>query len=113
MERLKRLCSLRANSLLESVVALSIISVCLYIAIMVYASVFSPKTSVKAYSSQNKVYEVFYLQQIRQDSLLEQYNTDNWQIEEEYSTKKLKKITVHYKDSVQAYPERSFYIANE
>ena len=38
---------LNGNSILESVIALSIISVCLYIDVLVYSSVFSPKTAPK------------------------------------------------------------------
>lgn len=113
MPLLKSLCKITANSLLESVVALSIISVCLYIAIMVYATVFSPKTSAKYYNSQNKTSEAFYAIQLAQDSITADYDTANWEIEEEESTGNLKKVTVKYKDSVMSYPEKSFYIANE
>lgn len=109
MVRLRKLCNVDANSLLESVVALSIISVCLYIAIMIYTSVFTPKTSARFYSSQNKINEVFFVMQLKQDSLLEKYNTEEWNIEEEMMGN-VKKITIKYKDSLQAYPEKSFYI---
>jgi len=109
MVHLKKLCNVKANSLLESVVALSIISVCLYIAILVYASIFSPKTSIKKYSSQNKIYEAFFISQVDQDSLLDKYLNDQWVIDEEIENN-LKKITVKYKDSLQSYQAKQFYI---
>lgn len=112
MQLLRRLCKVRANSLMESVVALSIISVCLYIAIMIYAAVFTPKTSARFYNSFNKTSEVFFAMQLAQDSLTEKYASENWQIEEE-GVGAAKKITITYKDSLQAYPQRSFYIVNE
>ncbi|MEL1244923.1 hypothetical protein AAEO56_11665 [Flavobacterium sp. DGU11] len=105
----KKLCRVKANSLLESVIALSIISICLYIAIMVYAAVFSPKTSLRFYSERNKVNEAFFLLQIQQDSLMENYTNGQWEFEDEM-TSKIKKVTVKYRDSITAYPEKSFYI---
>lgn len=56
----------KANSILESVIALSIISICLYIAVIVFSQVFSPRTSAKYYASQNRVGELFFLFEIVQ-----------------------------------------------
>ncbi|MCO6147922.1 hypothetical protein [Flavobacterium sp. NRK1] len=98
--------------MLESVVALSIISVCLYIAIIIYAAIFTPKTSARFYYSFNKTNEVFFAMQLAQDSVSERYDTDNWEITDE-TQGGVKKITANYKDSLQSYPQKSFYIPNE
>ena len=101
----------RASSLLESVIALSIISVCLYIAVLIYSSVFSNKTSSRYYVTKNRIKEAFYLMQAESDSLNGKFN-NNWQIEEEYMGN-TKKISLKYTDSIQSYPLESFYVANE
>lgn len=111
MESLKKCCKVSANSLLESVIALTIISVCLYFAVMIFASVYTPKTSAKFYSTQNKVNELFYLSQIKSDSISNDEN-ENLLIEEEAINENLKKISVQYKDSTQFKFEKSFYVQN-
>lgn len=114
MEFLKKYNRLKANSILESVIALTIISVCLYIAIIVCSSVFTPKTSSKFYDVQNKVNEMFFLAQIKKDSLLYNNEDENLIIEEEIIEGGVKKITVQYKDSSQYKFQKAFYIqANE
>lgn len=109
MGSLKKCCKISANSLLESVIALTIISVCLYFAVMIFASVYTPKTSAKFYSTQNKVNELFYLSQIKSDSISNDEN-ENLLIEEEAINENLKKISVQYKDSMQFKFEKSFYV---
>ncbi len=109
MESLKKCCKVNANSLLESVIALTIISVCLYFAVLIFASVYTPKTSAKFYSTQNKVNELFYLSQIKSDSISNDEN-ENLLIEEETINENLKKISVQYKDSSQFKFEKSFYV---
>ena len=109
MESLKKCCKVNANSLLESVIALTIISVCLYFAVMIFASVYTPKTSAKFYSTQNKVNELFYLSQIKNDSIANDEN-ENLIIEEESINEDLKKISVQYKDSTQFKFEKTFYV---
>lgn len=111
MESLKKYCKVRANSLLESVIALTIISICLYFAVMIFASVYTPKTSAKFYSTQDKVNELFYLSQIKNDSISNDEN-ENLLIEEETVNENLKKISVQYKDSTQFKFEKSFYVQN-
>ncbi|MFD1602343.1 hypothetical protein ACFSJW_22070 [Flavobacterium artemisiae] len=111
MVLLKKYCKLSANSLLESVIALTIISICLYFAVMIFASVYTSKTSAKFYSTQNKVNEFFYLSQIKNDSLLNDEN-ENLFIEEESINENLKKILIQYKDSTQFKFEKSFYVQN-
>ena len=106
----KKCCKVRANSLLESVVALTIISVCLYFAVMIFASVYTPKTSAKFYSTQNKVNELFYLSQIKSDSVSNDNENEKLLIEEEVLGDDLKKISIQYKDSTQFKFEKSFYV---
>lgn len=106
----KKYYSLPANSILESVIALTIISICLYFAIMIFASVYTPKTSAKFYSTQNKVNELFYLSELKSDSISNENENENLLIEEESINERLKKISVHYKDSTQFKFEKSFYV---
>lgn len=113
MELLKKYNSIKASSILESVIALSIISVCLCIAIMVFAAVFTPKTSPKFYRTQNKINEMFYLTQLRSDSLNNENQEDGLLLEDETITPDLKKINIHYQDSLQLKYNKSFYILND
>ncbi|PXY43142.1 hypothetical protein [Flavobacterium hydrophilum] len=99
-----------ANSILESVIALTIISICLYFAVMIFASVYTPKTSAKFYSTQNKVNELFYLSQLKSDSLSNESEDENLLIEEENINPELKKISIDYKDSTQFRFQKSFYV---
>lgn len=107
---LKKYYSVKANSILESVIALTIISICLYFAILIFASVFTPRTSAKFYSTQNKVNELFFLSQLKNDSLQYEGQDENLLIEEEVINDRLKKISVQYKDSSQFKFEKSFYV---
>ncbi|MDW8851249.1 hypothetical protein SD960_14180 [Flavobacterium sp. MMLR14_040] len=109
---LKKYYSVKANSILESVIALTIISICLYFAILIFASVFTPRTSAKFYSTQNKVNELFFLSQLKNDSLQYESANEDLLIEEEIVNDHLKKISVQYKDSTQFKFEKSFYVEN-
>lgn len=114
MAFLKKYCSLKANSILESVIALTIISICLYLAIMIFAAVFTPRTSAKFYGTQNKVNELFFLAQLKNDSLSYESEDENLIMEEEAVNEGVKMISVSYKDSTQFQFEKSFYVqANE
>lgn len=106
----KKYYKLPANSILESVIALTIISICLYFAIMIFASVYTPKTSAKFYSTQNKVNELFYLSELKNDSIVNESKDENLIIKEEIVNDNLKKISVEYKDSTQYKFEKSFYV---
>jgi hypothetical protein len=110
MAFLKKYYSLKANSILESVIALSIISVCMYIAVMIFAAVFTPRTSTKFYDTQNKVNELFFLSQLKNDSLVYESEDENLIIEDEVVNDDLKRIDIKYKDSSQFQFEKSFYI---
>jgi len=109
MDLSKKYYRVKATSLLESVIALTVVSICLYIAILVFAAVFTPKTSVKFYSTQNRVNAWFYQIQIQKDSITTA-NQKGMRLEEEVITEGLKRITIHYKDSTNADFEKSFYI---
>lgn len=108
----KKYYNLAANSILESVIALTIISICLYFAVMIFASVYTPKTSAKFYSTQNKVNELFYLSELKSDSISNENENENLLIEEESVNDELKKVSVQYKDSTQFKFEKSFYVQN-
>lgn len=112
MVSLKKYYSLKANSILESVIALTIISICFYFTILIFATVFTPRTSVKYYNTQNKINELFFLSQIKNDSLLNDNENKNLTIEEEYISENLKKTTIRFKDSAQFKFEKTFYIQN-
>lgn len=108
----KRFCNLPANSILESVIALTIISICLYFAVLIFASVYTPKTSAKFYGTQNKVNELFYLSELKSDSISNEGEDENLLIEEETVNDNLKKISIKYKDSTQFKFEKNFYVHN-
>ncbi len=110
MAFLRKYCNLQANSILESVIALSIISICLYFAIMIFAAVFTPRTSAKFYGTQNKINELFFLAQLKNDSLISENEDDSLYIEEEVINDDLKKITIQYKDSTKFQFDKSFYV---
>lgn len=111
MAFLKKYCNLKANSILESVIALTIISICLYLAIMIFAAVFTPRTSAKFYGTQNKVNELFFLAQLKNDSLSNENDDENLiTTEEEVVNEGVKMISVSYKDSIQFKFEKSFYV---
>lgn len=111
MAPLKKYFNHSANSILESVIALSIISICLYIAVMVYASVFTPKTSPKFYTSRNKITELYYLMQLSPDSI-DALNTDNLKISHEWINASLQQIDIEFKDSSGVIVKNNFFIQN-
>lgn len=76
---------------------------------MIFASVYTPKTSAKFYSTQNKVNRLFYLSQVKNDSIANDEN-ENLLIEEESINENLKKVSVQYKDSAQFKFEKTFYV---
>lgn len=106
----KKFYKLPANSILESVIALTIISICLYFASMMFASVYTPKTSAKFYSTQNKINELFYLSELKNDSIINESEDENLIIKEEIINDNLKKISIEYKDSTLSKFEKSFYV---
>lgn len=107
---LKKYYSLKANSILESMIALTIISICLSIAVMIFAAVFTSRTSAKFYNTQNRVNEMVYLAQIKPDSLTNENEDENLVVEEEIIQDGLKKITIEYKDSSRVKFEKRFYV---
>ncbi len=113
MVYLKKYCNLKANSILESVIALTIISICLYFAIMIFTVVFTSRTSAKFYGTQNKINEMFFLSQLKYDSLKIQNTNDNLTIEEENINDRLKKIHIHYRDSTKYEFDKNFYILDD
>lgn len=77
---------------------------------MIFAAVYTPKTSAKFYSTQNKVNELFYLSELRSDSISNDSEDENLIINEEIINDNLKKISIEYKDSTQFKFEKSFYV---
>lgn len=106
MPLLKKYC--KANSILESVIALAIISTCIYIALMVYANVFSPKNSIAAYGYQNQIQEVFFNIQCGNE-----IENSNININNEWLNTHLKKITIEYQDSLKNTTTEYMYIYGE
>lgn len=108
----KSLYNYSGSSLLESVIALTIISVCIYIATIVYSAVFTANTSVKYYREQNNINETFFVLQLQQDSLYADYdNAAVWDIETQKNGQ-LTEATVKYKDSTKAlWAKKVFYLS--
>jgi type II secretory pathway component PulJ len=100
---------MHAGSLLESVVALTIISICLFIAVIIYSAVFASRTSIMHYNNTDEINNAFYIMQLDHDSLSEAYSSNKWEVEEE-NIHGLKKVTVRYRDSVNDVLERTYYI---
>lgn len=110
MAFLRKYFKVSGTSILESVIALCIISCCLYIAILVYGNVFNERTSPAFYISRNRVSELYFLSQLRADSLRDALDP-RYQIEEEVQNSHLKKIRVIATDSLNPTVEE-FYIQN-
>lgn len=107
---LKRYCKVKASSILESVIALTIISICLYVAVLIFAVAFSPKTSAKFYITQQRANELFYEIQVGKDSLMENLNAE---VETELLQQHLTKVNIVFKDSLNSKWERSYYLNAE
>lgn len=99
-----------ASSILESVIALTIISICLYIATMVFSFVFTKKNSPKFYNTVNQVNELFYKSQLNLDSI--EYEAENIIIEKERINENLSEIKLEFKDSSNINFDKKFYILN-
>ncbi|RYG54877.1 MAG: hypothetical protein EOO01_00235 [Chitinophagaceae bacterium] len=112
MACLKSFCNVRANSIIESVVAICIISICLYIAILVIASVFTPRTSAKFYTTRNNLDEFFFLSQLN-DSLSGNSNGSSVSIEREILGTSLQKITLTCRDSTNRDYKKIYYVGAE
>lgn len=109
MPLLKKHINLSGSSLLESVVSLSIISICLYVTVLVYTTVFNDKTSINYHSKTLECYSVFY------NSLIENNNDTlikNIQFEEEWITSDLKIIKMNFIDSTGNHYIRKYYVQN-
>ena len=111
MACLRKCYRLRANSILESVIALCIIAICLYVAILVYAAVFTPKTSAKFYSARNKLSEIYFMAQVNPDSI-EKMGNDHLLIHQEWINNNLQQINIEYKDSTGITSKNNFYVQN-
>lgn len=112
MEFLKKLNKkIVANSIIESVVALTIISICLYLAMVIFSNVLTPKRSPKFYNSQNKLNSLFYELQLNNDSITNEL--ENISIDNEPLNENLYKLKIKYKDSSQIEFERSFYLLSD
>ena len=99
-----------ASSILESVIALTIISICLYIAAMVFSFVFTKKNSPKFYNTLNQVNELFYKSQLNLDSI--EYEAENIILEKEKINENLSEIKLHFKDSNNINFNKKFYLLN-
>lgn len=90
--------------------ALTIISICLLVAIQVYAVTFSPNTSAAFYKDNNKANEVFFLMQLQNDSLM----ADGREVQEEDVGNGCLKITVANKNSKDVVVvQKTYYVQTE
>lgn len=106
----KGYCRVKASSILESVIALTIISICLYVAVLIFAVAFSPKTSAKFYVTQQRANELFYELQVGEDSLIENLNAE---IETGLLKKHLMQVNITVSDSLDSKLERNYYLNAE
>lgn len=108
MQLQKKDFSLPAGSILESVIALCIVAVCVYVSILIYATVFKPKTSIKFYNSRNKLQEYFFTAQTMPDSIFTEET--NISSKEEWLKGNLKKLEMEYRDSTGIKTKQQVYI---
>lgn len=106
MKLLRSYYKIGANSILETVIALSIISVCLFVTLIIYSSVLSPRTSLKKYVIRNRINECFHTMHIAPDSLLKNIE-DDWIIDRNNN---LGEYLIRYSDKHGIYGENRFYI---
>ena len=109
MEFIKKCSNIKANSILESVIALSIISICLYISILIYASVFSNRTTPTFYGTNNELDALFFLTQVQNDSLTNN-NSSLFKVKTEILSTHLKQLKIDYKDNMKNSFNKSYYI---
>ncbi|WP_162126047.1 hypothetical protein [Flavobacterium phycosphaerae] len=112
MAYLRKYCRLSANSILESVIALCIIAICLYVAVLVYAAVFTPKTSPKFYGSRNRLAEIYYMVQVNPDTI-EKMSNDNLVIHQEWVNSNLQEFSINYKDSSGVFIKNDFFVQQQ
>ena len=97
------------SSILESVMALSIISICLFITLMVYTSVFSVKSSAKFYTGQLHHEAYFYYKLLQSDTL----NPNSFDVINEETINinpQIKKITIVFQDSLKNKTTTSYFL---
>ena len=111
MKLLKKHTSLKANSLLESVIALAIISIGIYAAILVFNQVFTNSTSEKFHIEQKNINNLFYEIQLGNDTF--QNEESSYQFEIDDYNSELKVYKINYKDSSKIKLKNHFYILNE
>ncbi|UMY66255.1 MULTISPECIES: hypothetical protein [unclassified Flavobacterium] len=68
----------RAGSLIESVMALAIISACLFIALGIYGQVFSKRTSARFYLTSQHIQRDYFLMQVTPDSVTSGLPQTEW-----------------------------------
>jgi type II secretory pathway pseudopilin PulG len=103
--------SLKANSLLESVIALAIISIGIYAALLVFNQVFTNSTSEKFHIEQKNCNNLFYELQLGIDTI--KNDESNYQFEINNLNSDLKEYKINYKDSAKIKLNNRFYILNE
>lgn len=108
MELLKKYIKQPGTSILESVIALSIVSICIFIALMIYTSVYTPKTAPKFYEFKNRSSELFFMMHFEHDSI--NPATGDFQISEEIINSKLKRVAIQTTDSSHLKIKKSYYI---
>lgn len=111
MKLSKKHTSLKANSLLESVIALAIISIGIYAAILVFNQVFSSSTSEKFHIEQKNCNNMFYEIQLGINTF--QNNESNYEFEINDFNSELKEYKINYKDSAKLKLKNHFYILND
>ncbi|MFL9843558.1 hypothetical protein [Flavobacterium rhizosphaerae] len=108
MHWLKKYGNTKAGSLLESVIALCIIAVCIYVTIIVFSRIYLPASSVRASHLKNKMFEIAILKEIGADSLSAVVNKNNLHVKEELDGN-LVKMTITANDSIYDSLEQIYY----
>lgn len=107
MKSLKKHINPKASSLLESVVSLSLISICIYISILVYSLAFNEKISLQSHLNTLEGYRMFYEPDATEDlDSVSKYLTYT----EEWFSTDLKLVQIRYKDSTGNHHGRKYYV---
>lgn len=101
---------IKASSLLESVIALSIVSICIFISVLIVSTVYNNSTSPRFYESRNKAQVLFFMYQIYSDSITDDFDKDIQIVNKEYINATTELIEIKTRDSTKINNRIKFYV---
>lgn len=98
---------IKANSMLESVIAIALISACIYISLLVCNQVFSKKLEEDINFEEKKMNNIFYELQVGTDSI---YNSNIYSIDEQNDGVNMKIININPMEGAKVKNKKQFYV---